>query len=336
MNNKISVSVALATFNGEKYLQQQLDSLAAQSELPAELVVGDDGSTDRTVEILEDFATRAPFPVRIERNATNLGYEENFLRIASRCHSDWIAFCDQDDFWLESKLAKVAHILNQHADVSLLVHDMIACDDQLRPRASRANGLWVSRKVGPLQGGYRVHAGCSMVFSRRLLDIGNWTKRPSFPGTKTKWSHDAWIGILGYAVATRYLCHVPLVLYRRHGDALTNHYSHGLPARMSRVTSTPPEFFRQAGVTFSEVSRWFAEYAEGLEGGESQAVLCASQAFRRRARIYDARAELYGSTGIIQKTMKLGRLVITDGYVADFGLRDHAKDVLRALMVARQ
>ena len=100
-----SVSVAMATYNGEAYIHEQLESLASQTLLPAELVVTDDRSSDRTLEVVESFARNAPFPVRIYRNDRNLGFADNFFNAAARCNGDLIAFCDQDDKWLDHKLS---------------------------------------------------------------------------------------------------------------------------------------------------------------------------------------------------------------------------------------
>jgi glycosyltransferase involved in cell wall biosynthesis len=98
------ISIALATFNGESFLRQQLASLANQDVLPYELVVADDGSSDDTVSIIEAFAASAPFPVRTFRNEVRLGYRVNFVNIVGICKGDLIAFCDQDDIWSTGKL----------------------------------------------------------------------------------------------------------------------------------------------------------------------------------------------------------------------------------------
>ena len=103
----MNISIAMATYNGEKYIKEQLQSLSNQTSLPFELVVGDDGSTDATLDILKEFCAHAPFPVRIHQNQANLGFARNFLDTARRCKGDWIAFCDQDDVWLPDKLATV-------------------------------------------------------------------------------------------------------------------------------------------------------------------------------------------------------------------------------------
>ena len=88
----ISVSVAMATYNGQKHIRRQLDSLAAQSQVPTELVITDDRSADETVPVIDAFAKTAPFPVNVYRNETRLGYRANFMRAASLCRSELIAF----------------------------------------------------------------------------------------------------------------------------------------------------------------------------------------------------------------------------------------------------
>src|SRR3954470_19575459 len=75
----LRISIGMATYEGERYIGEQLESLARQKLLPFELFVTDDGSTDGTLDILNAFSEGSPFPVRIFRNSTRLGYEENFL-----------------------------------------------------------------------------------------------------------------------------------------------------------------------------------------------------------------------------------------------------------------
>jgi glycosyltransferase involved in cell wall biosynthesis len=99
-----SVSVALCTYNGARFLDEQLASLAAQTWRPLELVVCDDRSTDSTLAILAKFASTASFPVRIVQNGAWLGYKSNFKKAACLCQGELITFCDQDDIWLPTKL----------------------------------------------------------------------------------------------------------------------------------------------------------------------------------------------------------------------------------------
>jgi glycosyltransferase involved in cell wall biosynthesis len=130
--SEVSVSIAMTTYNGARYLWEQLDSLAGQRLLPAELVIGDDGSSDATLEILERFARTAPFPVHIHRNPKRLGYRANFLNVARRCTGRLISFCDQDDIWSAENLARVVPCFAD-SDVLLTFHNSCIVDAQRRP-----------------------------------------------------------------------------------------------------------------------------------------------------------------------------------------------------------
>jgi glycosyltransferase involved in cell wall biosynthesis len=124
----VSISVAMATFDGDRFLAEQLASIASQTRLPAELVVGDDGSTDRTLTILADFATTAPFPVRVTRNPTRLGLNDNFLATASRCNGDVIAWADQDNRWHPRRLEIMAPLFDR-PDVAIAFHRARVVDE---------------------------------------------------------------------------------------------------------------------------------------------------------------------------------------------------------------
>jgi glycosyltransferase involved in cell wall biosynthesis len=130
------ISVALATYNGARYLREQLESLVVQRVRPAELVVGDDGSNDDTPLILQAFAQTAPFPVRFMPKGERRGFADNFLGIAAACTHDLVAFCDQDDVWLPGKLE--AGLARIEADRSLLaLHRLTTTNEALQP-----TGLW--------------------------------------------------------------------------------------------------------------------------------------------------------------------------------------------------
>lgn len=114
------ISIALCTFNGERFLQEQLDSLAAQTRLPDEVVVGDDGSADRTLEILEAWAKTVPFPVKIQKNEHSLGPAKNFEAAVLRCSGDIIFLCDQDDVWVPEKIQKMAAVFEKDPETGLV------------------------------------------------------------------------------------------------------------------------------------------------------------------------------------------------------------------------
>ncbi|GAG35502.1 unnamed protein product, partial [marine sediment metagenome] len=103
----MKLSVAMCTCNGAAFLPEQLASIAAQTRRPDELVVCDDHSTDKTVSIVESFAAKAGFDVRLVVNAQPLGATKNFEKAIGLCGGDIIALSDQDDVWLPGKLSRI-------------------------------------------------------------------------------------------------------------------------------------------------------------------------------------------------------------------------------------
>lgn len=100
----MTVAIAICTYNGEKYLATQLDSILQQTQMPDEIVVCDDGSNDATIKILENYKTRYPNVFKIHCNDTNLGYFKNFEKAINLCSSDIIITSDQDDIWKPNKI----------------------------------------------------------------------------------------------------------------------------------------------------------------------------------------------------------------------------------------
>lgn len=107
----MSISIAIATYNGANYLQKQLDSFVAPRRLPNKLIVCDYGSTDGVINIAKAFRENAPFDVRIYRNEATVGYIKNFGNTISLCSGDIIFLSDEDDVWFRNKLAVMADVL---------------------------------------------------------------------------------------------------------------------------------------------------------------------------------------------------------------------------------
>ncbi len=241
----VRISVAMATYNGERYLLEQLQSIAAQLRAPYELVVADDGSTDRTVEIAENFARTARFPVHVFQNEFKLGYGANFLKAASLSQGDWVAFCDQDDVWLPDKLMTIAASVAENRRLNVIVHEALVCNKQLAPSGTRLNGIWVSRITAPLRSPFRIFPGCCMCVRRDLLRNIPSDSRPPFHDCGLA-PHDVWFSLLAFALGGRYLLAKPLLLYRRHDEAVTAGFAHGLGAKLGRIRTTAPEYFLRA------------------------------------------------------------------------------------------
>lgn len=208
------VSIALATYNGGKYLAEQLESYLSQTRLPDELIVGDDGSSDDTLAILEGFSRRAPFPVQVHCNAVALGPAYNFFHTARRCSGDIILFSDQDDIWRPGKIAALEAQFSADPHCWLVTHDAALVDADGRPL-----GLSMGRQIEAARGGLAERdlvAGCCMAFHRNLLKMLD-------PIPRTR-QHDALLAHKTTLLGLRR--HVPLELidYRRHGGNVSSSF----------------------------------------------------------------------------------------------------------------
>jgi glycosyltransferase involved in cell wall biosynthesis len=221
------ISIAMATYNGEKYLQEQLDSLAAQTYPPCELVVGDDGSSDGTVAILEEFSRRAPFPVHINRNPKTLGFGDNFLQTASACSGDWISFCDQDDVWLPKKLEKCAQAICRSPSLNMVLQNAELCDEQLNARGRLfPNSLEPGIYGAGQQYGLWVWAGfLQTVNSAFIRDLQFEGQTSEYSWQRPVRSHDKWTCIIANALGGICVLGEAVVLYRRHENAISGNHS---------------------------------------------------------------------------------------------------------------
>lgn len=226
-----TVSIALATYNGEKFLRRQLDTLAAQTQLPDELVVTDDCSTDRTVEILTEFARSAPFPVKVVVNPSQLGFRGNFLKAANLCTSQVILFCDQDDVWRPSKVAVIARAFDEDPELWLAYHDAAIVDgdersfDTMFDRAAEREAL-----TGDIPPPWHFARGLVQGFRRELLAFDDlWPQtREHFDGERL--AHDRWYFTIATAAGRIRFIEEDLLMYRQHGGNLF-----GSDRRLSRL-----------------------------------------------------------------------------------------------------
>jgi glycosyltransferase involved in cell wall biosynthesis len=127
------MSVALATFNGARYLPAQLASIESQTTPPAELVVYDDGSSDGSPALVSEFAARAPFPVRAIGEPERAGSSVAFERAISACENDVIVLCDQDDLWTPDKLSRLGEAFEHDASAVMAFSDGDLIDEDGHP-----------------------------------------------------------------------------------------------------------------------------------------------------------------------------------------------------------
>ncbi|MDR3621635.1 MAG: glycosyltransferase [Paludisphaera borealis] len=220
----LKLSIAMASYNGGRFLQEQLDSIARQSRPPDELVVCDDGSSDDTMDILNQFQGRASFPIEIQRNERQLGYAKNFEKVMGLCRGDLIFPCDQDDVWHETKLHKHETIYNNETDVGMIYNnsryidvDSRLMDGTVFERSFCRNPqmfetLQSDQAFIVLARNWRV-SGCMTSFRARF-----WDAITPIPG---ELNHDDWVAICMSLLSRIRLIAEPLNDYRQHSNQAT-------------------------------------------------------------------------------------------------------------------
>ena len=161
------VSIVLATYNGEKYLGEQIDSLLLQTYPNLEIIAVDDNSTDGTVAILEQYSRQHPH-IKVYENETNLGFIKNFEKGCSLTTGEFIAPCDQDDYWLPDKIKRKMEAIGNH---SMIYCDSDICDENLQRSGKKISDLVVCRNFYSCLE-YAVFAriyGHALLFTRSLF-----------------------------------------------------------------------------------------------------------------------------------------------------------------------
>ncbi len=141
---RLRVSIAMCTYNGARFLSEQLESFAAQTRIPDELVVCDDGSTDDTVSLIASYAKTVGFPVRLIRNSQKLGPAKNFEKAIGLCEGEIIILSDQDDIWLSRKIETLVEAFAKHPKAVYAFSDAELVDEKGRPLG---HSLWNAFKL---------------------------------------------------------------------------------------------------------------------------------------------------------------------------------------------
>lgn len=200
------ISVCMATYNGAKYINEQVDSILVQLSADDELIVSDDGSTDSTIEFLRAYNDHR---IKIHPNTNRKGVVGNFENALSKASGDYIFLCDQDDVWTNNKVKKCIEQFSSGVD--LVMHDAEIIDEN---NEIINDSFFKLRKSanGYIKNLYKnSFIGCCMVFNRQILDL-------SLPIPSNIPMHDMWIGLLSCRYGKVVLIDDKLIKYRRHGN----------------------------------------------------------------------------------------------------------------------
>ena len=248
------VTILMATYNGEAYLAEQIESILAQTHQDFVLYINDDVSSDSTLAIAKAYAAKYPDKIIVSQNADNSGgSKENFIEMITTRKADYIMLSDQDDVWLPEKieltLAKMKETEKAYPNTPILVHtdlkivnqDLEVLEPSYRRATSRNYNRMAFRQVLTLNN----VSGCTAMYNRRLADLLN--RKPKYCVM-----HDWWLQLVGASFGK--IAHVDraTILYRQHGGnaiGATNVRSIGYKLRRladnshirNRINSTYPQ-----------------------------------------------------------------------------------------------
>lgn len=215
------VSIVLATYNGERFLREQLESLRNQTFAPIEIIISDDNSSDSTNTIIDRFIKTTNIPTTWIRNVPGLGYADNFLQAAHRAKGSYVAFCDQDDIWSTRKLEVCSDYFGR-PDISIITHTAELINASGEHIGYFNQGIRKTNTRPPWSHDvWGTFWGFSIVFRRQILDVAGFQNRfvdyitPNMPI-----AHDRWITFLGQTLGKTVEISEPLVKYRQHENNL--------------------------------------------------------------------------------------------------------------------
>lgn len=214
------VAILLATYNGSRFIKEQLDSLLAQTYQNFEVIIRDDGSTDSTLDIINSYILSNPGKFSLLNDTVkHRGPRNGFMYMLQCIESPYYMFCDQDDVWLPNKielsLSKLKKLEARYPGIPAMVHtDLIVVDDKLHTifpsffRWGKFNVDLNRRKCFVPFG--NVFTGCTMIFNRALKDH-------AFPVSEAAQMHDQWIGLMAVKYGKVENIKIGTIKYRQHG-----------------------------------------------------------------------------------------------------------------------
>lgn len=210
---KYKVCIFLSTYNGEKYIKQQLDSLLSQENVDIKILIRDDQSTDNTIIILKEYEKRYPNNISLFLGK-NVGCEESFFELLSYGEtSDYYAFCDQDDIWDSRKCIKEIALIENERVPALVACNLMVCDEAMNKMGKVYNLKFTTKykKLNQQDVLFSFH-GCTLLWNRQLQSYIEANK------VKFEVAHDVWLCVLSNVLGKSFYLDEPLVMYRQHGD----------------------------------------------------------------------------------------------------------------------
>lgn len=217
IRNDIRCSIVMATYNGEKYIKEQIESILRNMNKMDELIISDDGSTDNTRNIIKQYIKNDERIKLID--GPKKGLKQNFANAIQVSKGKYIFLSDQDDIWMENKIETVLKQFS-HKNVSIIIHDAKVINENQETIIPsffeyRNSGKGIIKNIFK-----NTYIGCCMAFETEL-------KKYILPIPNNIEMHDQWIGLLGEIKGNgSFFLNEKLIKYRRHSDNVSQmkHY----------------------------------------------------------------------------------------------------------------
>lgn len=213
----MKVSVAMCTYNGEKYIEEQLNSILHQTKKIDEIIICDDGSKDKTLEICNEILKSSNVEYTLKLNKKNLGFAKNFYQSITLCSGDIIFFCDQDDVWKENKVDLMCNVFDSDANALLVFSNAYVTNENLEITGNLFESLSYQDKY--LNSQYDAFyyilndnfvTGATTAIKKEILNyIGD---------LNNGWAHDYWFGVIAVLYGGLKSINEPLIYYRQHDN----------------------------------------------------------------------------------------------------------------------
>ena len=286
------ISIALATFNGDRYLQEQLESLAKQTVLPKELIVSDDSSSDRTREVVASFIRYATFPVRFHINSSRLGYSVNFFQAAHLCTGSYIAFCDQDDIWEINKIECVTRLLlaaNRKPDIILHTCKLLY-ERKNKPSDLFPPHLLDTRVYNPFGlNPFEIVPGHCIIANKDLIEAGYSLSSLLQPNSIVRSGHDDIVYFLGACAGITQVISIPLVSWRQHLGNTSGVPVLRLSINNDSTNSSHVELMRELSDRWKRLSCALVELSNSVNISYRSNLNAAASLFLARSCYYNSR-----------------------------------------------
>lgn len=329
----VTVSVALPTYNGEKYLETLLGSIIEQKVQPNEIVIVDDGSGDGTPEILKSYAKNYPDLVTIRLAEENIGMQENYERTIRLCSCDYIALADQDDRWHENKLARQLEILKHKPDIGLVYHNSRLTDKNLEPKGVTLWDCLGYKSTGGLRNGpsyvrrlasRNFVQGTTALFDRELI-----IDALPLPNIEP---HDHWLSLAVLGKASAFEIDEVLLSYRQHEQQRYGLKNPGWQWIMDLMTTTRNDRQQLVEQLSAETEELWTQRERLIRLYENQELAqVLEKSLRERHRFFQNRSAVHRKTAKRERFKYVMENVFKGGY-GQYGPRYRVlEDVLDAL-----